>query len=308
MLRPFAAYLRVYEPLSAFGDPPEGALARAVESNPLGRVSAGERERVLWLKSQASDPARLLPAEPVGGGVGASVYTDVLVLNPADVPALGGVEDAVEFGDETLVCPLQMRARSAAALRVLLGDAGPVLRAAVLDAADVTEDELRRHTSAALREPRELHSRGLHTRCTAWAVPLPWFCLVDPEQRRLVLGSGPTDPHRELSWRTAMPDARRRVARARELVESTIGDSGPARVLGDTESWLHNFDANSAVELDYGGLVQMMSDTTLRADDSAEQISHIQDALGAGDMTELTRLFNELQSYWADIASQERRN
>ena len=308
MLRPFAAYLRVYEPLSAFGDPPDARLARAVESNPLDRASAGERERILWLKSQPTEPARLLPAEPPGGGVGASVYSDVLVLNPADVPALGGVEDAVDFGDETLVCPLQMRARSAAALRVLLGEADPALRAAVLAAADVTEDDLRRRTSAALREPRELHSRGLHTRCTTWAVPLPWFCLVDPEQRRLVLGTGPTDPHRELSWRTSMPDARRRVARARELVETTIGDSGPARVLGDTESWLHNFDANSAVELDYGGLVQTMSDATLEADNSAEQVSHVQDALGAGDMSELTRLFNELQRYWADIAAHERRN
>lgn len=308
MLRPFAAYLRVYEPLSAFGDPPDGRLARAVETDPLGRISAGKRERMLWLKSQATDPARLLPAEPVSGGVGASVYSDVLVLNPADVPSLGGVDDAVEFGDEPLVCPLQMRARSAAALRVLLGEAGPVLRAAVLNAADVTEDDLRRRTSAALREPRDLHTRGLHTRCTTWAVPLPWFCIVDSEQRRLVLGTGPSDPNRELSWRTTMLDARGRVARARELVENTMGDSGPAQVLRDTESWLWNFDANSAVELDYGGLVQMMSDAALEADDSAGQIAHILDALGAGDMSELSRLFNELQRYWADIAAHERLN
>lgn len=304
MHRPIVAYLRVYEPLTAFGDPPDERLAKAVETRPLSRVSAGKRERWLWLKSQVAEPARLLPAETAG----ASAYGDVLVLDPDEVPVAGGVEDAAEFGSEMLVCPLQMRARCAAALRGFIGEADPVLETVVLHAAETSEDQLRRRTSAAMRELRDLHGRGLHTRCTNWAVPLPWLALVDPEQRRLVLGSGPDDPNRELSWRSAMPDARDRVARARELLESTIGDTGPAQVLGDTERWLHNFHPGSAVELDYGGLVQVLSDDVLQADTSAEQIQHIQDALGAGDMQELTRLFNELQRYWAEIAAGERVN
>src|SRR5699024_4462208 len=237
-----------------------------------------------------------------------SVYKDVLVLDPADVPAQGGVEDAADFGHEPLVCPLQMRARSAASLRTLLSETEPVLRQAVLWEADLDEDELRRRATSAMREPRDIQARGLHIRSATWTVPLTWFSLVDPDQRHLVLGDGPHDPRRTLFWRATMPDARSRVSRARELVYNTIGDSEPARMLDDTESWLQNFDGNSAVELDYGGLVQMISDSALEADDSAEQISRIQDAICAEDMSELTRLFNQLQSYWANIAAHERFN
>jgi len=308
VLRPFSAYLRVYEPLSAFGDPPDQRLVNAVSTNPLDGVTAGERERVLWLKSQDAEASQLLPAESIGGGVGASVYNDVLVLDPADVPSPGGVEDAVEFGHEPLVCPLQMRARSADSLRTLLSESGPVLRHAVLQEADLDEDELRKRATSAMREPRDVQARGLHIRSSTWMVPLPWFSLVDPEQRHLELGDGPQDQRRRLFWRATMPDARSRVSRARELVHNTIGDSEPAHMLDDTESWLQNFDANSAIELDYGGLVQMMSDSTLEADNSAEQVSRLLDALGANDMSELSRLFNELQSYWSDIAAHERFN
>jgi len=308
VLRPFSAYLRVYEPLSAFGHPPDQRLVNAVSTDPLNGVTAGERERILWLKSQTAESSQLLPAESIGGGVGASVYKDVLVLDPADVPAQGGVEDAADFGHEPLVCPLQMRARSAASLRTLLSETEPVLRQAVLWEADLDEDELRRRATSAMREPRDIQARGLHIRSATWTVPLTWFSLVDPDQRHLVLGDGPHDPRRTLFWRATMPDARSRVSRARELVYNTIGDSEPARMLDDTESWLQNFDGNSAVELDYGGLVQMISDSALEADDSAEQISRILDALGAEDMSELTRLFNQVQSYWADIAAHERFN
>lgn len=308
MLRPYACYLRVYEPLSVFGDPPDRRLAHAIETNPLTRAHAGQRELWLWLKSQVGDPVRLLPAETISGDPSVSTYSDVLVLDPAEVPVQGGVEDAVEFGREPLVCPLEMRARSAASLRSLLGERNRVLRTAVLDAANASADDVRSRTSAALREPQALLGHGLHTRSSTWAVPLPWFTLIDPQQRRLVLGNSRTDPRRELSWRSTLPDARRRVTRARELLDSTVGDVGPAQVLADTEEWLGHFDPNSAVELDYGGLVQSMSDSVLQADDSDEQIQHILDALGAGDMAELTRLFNELQRYWAEIASHERLN
>lgn len=308
MYRPIVAYLRVYEPLTAFGDPPDERLVKAARTRPLSRVSAGKRERWLWLKSQTGRSARVLPADAPGGAAEASAYGDVLALDPADVPVSGGIEDPVDLGSETLVCPLQMRARSAAALRGFIGETTPALKMTVLQAADTSEDDLRRRSSAAMRQPRNLHARGLHTRCSNWAVPLPWFTLVDPEQRLLVLGNGPDDPNRELSWRSTMTDARRRAARARELLENTVGDTGPAQVLGDTERWLHSFHEDSAVELDYGGLVQVLSDDLLREDTSAEQIQHIQDALGAGDMEELTSLFNDLQRYWTEIASGERVN
>jgi hypothetical protein len=247
VLRPFVAYLRVYEPLPSFGDPPAESLRKAVEAAGLTRATVGEREQRMWLKSQTAAPARLLPAELADGRAAPSTGTDVLVLDPAEVP----VEGDGEVGPGPLVCPLELRARSAAALVNFIGDAHPALRASVLDAGGHTVEAVRSRTSQALNE---VGKSAVHVLSTTWTVPLPWFALIDPAKRRLEVGTSRTDPARELSWRASMPDAKRRVAEAYELVESTLGDSGPSRILGETARWLENFDPGSAIGLGCGGL------------------------------------------------------
>ncbi|MQA61880.1 MAG: hypothetical protein GEU86_10365 [Actinophytocola sp.] len=301
MPRPFSAYLRVYEPLSAFGDPLDKRLLAAVEAATLTRATAGEREEQMWLKSQVSTPPRLLPAELADGRAAPSGTTDVLVLQPADVPTGKGVK----VGPGPLVCPLELRARSAAALVSFLGDAHPALRNAVLDVNGTSMESIRARAAAALGE---LHTDALHVLSVTWTIPLPWFTLVDPGERRLVLGTGLADPERELSWRVAMIDARRRVAQARELAENVIGDEGPTKILIDTDHWLAAFHPNSAVELDYGGLVQMIEDPILESDTSAEEVHAVLDALRSGDIEELTDLFTGLRDYWGELAARERFN
>lgn len=297
VLRPFVAYLRVYEPLSAFGEPPSDQLRRAVEAATLTRASAGEREQSMWLKSQIAAPVRLLPAELSDGRAAPSTGTDLLVLDPADVPG--------ETGPGPLVCPLELRARSAAALVSFLDDAAPALRASVLDAGGATAETVRARTNSVLGD---LPKDAVHVLSTTWTVPLPWFALVDPARRRIHLGSGPEDPEREVSWRVAMPDALTRAAEARELVESTLGDSGPSRILEETERWLTNFDPASAVELDYGGLVQLIADAELESDASAEEVHQILEALRSGDVEQLAQLFNGLREYWSELAAREHFN
>lgn len=291
------AYLRVYEPLSAFGEPPSDQLNKAIEAAKLTRATAGEREQRMWLKSQAAAPVRLLPAELADGRAAPSTGTDVLVLDPAEVPG--------KVGPGPLVCPLELRARSAAALVSFLGDASPALRASVLDAGGVTAETVRSRTSSALGD---LPKAAVHVLSTTWTVPLPWFALVDPAKRRLKLGAGLEDPERELSWRISMPDALQRAAEARALVESTLGDSGPTRILEETERWLTNFDPASAVELDYGGLVQLIADPILESDTSAEEVHSILEALRSGNVEQLAELFNDLREYWSELAAREHFN
>ncbi|MTD58073.1 hypothetical protein [Amycolatopsis pithecellobii] len=297
MLRPFVAYLRVYEPLSAFGEPPSDQLKRAVEAASLTRATVGEREQHMWLKSQAAAPVRLLPAELSDGRAAPSTATDLLLLDPSDVPG--------QVGQGPLICPLELRARSAAALVSFLGDASPALRASVLDAGGITAEAVRSRTNSALGD---LPKAAVHVLSTTWTVPLPWFSLVDPAARRLHLGSGPDDPERELSWRIAMPDALERAAEARELVQSTLGDSGPTRILEETERWLTNFDPGSAVELDYGGLVQLIADPILESDTSAEEVHRILEALRSGNVEQLPELFDDLREYWSELAAREHFN
>jgi hypothetical protein len=295
------AYLRVYEPLDSFGDPTPEPLRHAVDTAQLTRGTVGEREQRMWLKSQLAAPARLLPAELADGRAAPSTGTDILVLDATEVP----VEDGTEIGPGPLVCPLELRARSAAALVSFLGDAHPALRATVLAAGGLSAEAVRSRTSAALAE---LDNAAVHVLSTTWTVPLPWFALVDPAERKLELGSGRDDPARELSWRAAMPDVQRRVADALELVENTLGDSGPTRILSETARWLENFHPASAIELDYGGLVQLISDPILESDTSAEEVHGILDAMRDGNVEELAELFRDLREYWSELAAREHLN
>lgn len=295
------SYLRVYEPLSAFGDPPADDLRKAVEAAQLTRVGAGEREQLMWLRSQVAEPVRLLPAEFADGRAAPSTTTDVLVLDPAEIPP----SEAGTVGPGPMVCPLELRARSAAALVSFLGDAHPALKWSVLDAGRVSVEVIRSRAKSALNG---LSGSVVHVLSATWSVPLPWFALVDPDQRRLELGSGRHDPKRELSWRVSMADARIRVGEARELVEAGFGDSGPAEILSDTEEWLERFHPNSVVELDYGGLVQLIDDSMLEADSSADEVHGILEALRQGNVDQLTGLFSELREYWGRLAAREHAN
>ncbi|HWD02208.1 MAG TPA: hypothetical protein VG674_07115 [Amycolatopsis sp.] len=298
MLRPFVAYLRVYEPLLALGDPPDQRLRESVAAAKLRRAAIGEREQFMWLKSQVVVPSRLLPAELADGRPSPSLTGDVLVLDPSEIPP--GHPGAGPF-----VCPLELRARSAAALVTFLDDAPPALKTAVLAAGGVTADRARTRTKAALSD---LTAAAAHTLTTTWTVPLPWFVLVDPAERKLVLGSGRSDPARELSWRTSMSEALSRAEESGELIEGVFGDSGPGRVLAQTRQWLESFHPESVVELDYGGLVQLFADSILESDSTAEEVHDILDALRTGNVEELAELFSELREFWGDLAARERAN
>ncbi len=298
VLRPFVAYLRVYEPLLALGEPPDERLRAAVAAAKLRRTEAGDREQAMWLKSQVAAPRRLLPAELADGRAAPSLLTDVLVLDPDEVP--GG-----ESEHGPLVCPLELRARSAAALVTFLADAHPALKNVIIDEGGFTPEAIKSRTKAAMVD---LTTSGAHTLSTTWTIPLPWFVLIDPEQRKLVLGKGRDDPLRELSWRTSLADAQRRAHEAGDLLEQTFGDSGPGRVLFETRRWLDNFHPASVVELDYGGLVQLFADPVLEADTTADEVHDILDALRTGNVEELAELFSELREFWGDLASRERAN
>lgn len=291
MPRPFVAYLRVYEPLSSLDAPLADRVRKALEEGPLTRAEAGERERRLWLRSQLGGRPRLLPGERPDGGPSPDAPFDVMALDPADVPG--------EVGDGPLVCPLDLRARSAAALVGFLATSWGPLQDEALPA---SPDAVRARAGSVMAE---LTGGAVHVISTTWTVPLPWFALVDPEARRLVLATRDA-PEREVSWRASMTDARERVARALRVVRDSIGEEGPAKVLADTGRWLEHFDAGSAVELDYGGLVQLVDDQDLTDDTSAQDVNAIVDALEEGDAEEVALRYEVLREFWGELARRER--
>jgi hypothetical protein len=293
--QPFVAYLRVYEPLSAFDAAFAERLRDVVERAPLPHSAVGERERELWLRSQLAVPPRLFPGELRSGVADPAAPLDALILDPADVP----VDETATVGPGPLVCPLEVRPRAAAALVGFLAGATVPLREAALG---LPEEAARARAAAAMAE---LSGGAVHVVSSTWTVPLPWFALVDPQAKHVVLAPR-DDPARRVCWRIAMTDARRRTARAHAVARSALGEDGPARVLRDTGRWLEHFHPHSAVELDYGGLVQLIDDETLLADTSAEDVNDIVDALEAADAEEVAKRYERLRDFWSEVAAHER--
>jgi hypothetical protein len=293
--RPFVAYLRVYEPLSAFDSDVADRIRESLQTGQIDYSTVADRERDLWFRSQLSQPPTLLPGELANGEASPRALQDVLVLAPSSVSGMSGKSA------EPLVCPLDVRARSAAALVGFLSTSQQVLRDAALTARAETVRE------KATRVLSELPSGAVHVVSTTWTVPLPWFTLVDPNRRHVVLATQ-DDPRRRVCWRVMMSDARARVTKAHELAERAMGEQGPTKVLEDTGRWLEHFHPESAVELDYGGLVQLMTDEQLQEDTSATDVNAIVDALEREDVEEIADRFERLRDFWSDLAIRERFN
>lgn len=298
MPRPFVGYLRVYEPLSAFDAPLVDRLRQRVDNHALTRSAVGEREQELWLRSQVSLPSRLLPGELADGRAAPNAALDVLVLEPAEVPS----SETAAVGPGPLVCPLDLRPRAAAALVGFLSTTIGVLRTAALT---VDADRARGHASEVISAEG---AASVHVISSTWTIPLPWFALVNPEERHVMLSAGEGTAHREVYWRCAMADARRRVARAYSVTRDALGEDGPATILRETGRWLERFHPHSAVELDYGGLVQLMDDDMLLEDTSAQDVQAILTAMEAGDGDEVNAHYERVREFWAKLAARERYN
>ena len=283
---PFLSYLRVYEPLRAFDGATGAQVRAALARGPLAPERAGSHEREVCLRAQLA--AQLLPGVARGRGAAARPGTPDSVAG-TEVLVLGGASG------QPLVCPLDTRPRAAAAVLSFLADESPLLRHCALP---VPELVARREAEEAVAE---LGSNAAHVVSASWTVPLPWFALVDPEERQMRL-----DKWRRVWWRVPIGRARARAAQAERIVRNGLGDTGPADVLAETAAWLDRFDRSSVVELDYGGIVDLVDDEALRNDDSADQVRDALQALREGDTAAARAGYERLREFWAAVAGKQR--
>jgi hypothetical protein len=312
-VRPYAAYLRVYEPLSAF--------------------SPAEARR--WAEYAAS-PHR--PRRAAALDAEQAEALDRLLATPSiAAPERESPHAYVRWADGvTYICPWQTRLRSWLALTRLRGTARPLLATAYPAG----------QADAALREFARWQGHASSLRvfiqaCT-WSVPAAWFVPFAPEERWLVLG-GAGDPDargpataaatRTLSYATAMSQARRRVARALNAVRGPGGEAltrpgrppghpgrdgpGGGAVLGpwpaeveitQVGQWLEEFHPHSVVELDYGGLVHLLDDDSLRADQSVAEVAAAISASREGQYELASALYQRLRNRWRALESLEAAN
>jgi len=291
---PYAAYLRVYEPLSAFPRPDaQRWAAYAASPDRPRRAGALAAEHAATLRRLISVPPVMVPERESG---------DAYVR---------WVEGAA------YICPWQTRLRSWLGLS-RLKTVDPRLwsvtrRVGVVDAA----------AAGFARGQGEAASLRVHIQARTWSVPPAWFVPFASDERWLVLGaaSDPGDggratatPTRTLVYATAMAQARTRVRQALDAFrrtgapEAVLADAAVPRVvaeLAQIERWLEEFHPDALVELDYGGLVHLLDDAALRADQSVAEVSAAISALTGGELEMATAMYWRVTGRWRVLAALE---
>ncbi|MHB1614046.1 MAG: hypothetical protein ACYCXA_07100 [Actinomycetes bacterium] len=284
---PHAAYLRVYQPLAVLDRVDAGRWAEyvqgVVEDVPLasGPPAWADRSRV----------EGLVASEHLRGLVGLAA-TPPVVATEIDPEAF-----VLHVGEQILLAPCQTRLRSLVAFAEMVeGLPAPV--ASVVVPAAVAGGA--RAELGALR--RDHPDEPVHIRTAGWQVPVDWFVLVDQGEREVRL----TEPGRGVVFRTAMVQARRRVARAVRVLRQTTGSTPVTLAVTELGRWLEEFHPQSWVELDYGGLTRLLDDDALLADTSAAEVAAALSALGAGDGARAMDQYQRVAGRWRRVQAYAR--
>jgi hypothetical protein len=297
---PNAAYLRVYEPLSAFpGADRRRWAAYAASADRPRRAGALEAEHAGALRRLLADPPVAAPEWESGD---------------AYVRWAEGV---------TYLCPWQTQLRAWLGLaRLKATSPGLWSSAFPAGAADSA-------VSGFARYRGQVPSLRVYIQGSTWSVPVAWFVPFASDERWLVLGAA-SDPGeggratasatRALVYATTMSRARQRVAWALAAVRGVGGmptagpvgqprpDQAALRGLQELEQigcWLAEFHPQGLVELDYGGLVHLLDDQALRADQSAAEASAAMGALARGELEMATAMYRRLTRRWGVLAALE---
>lgn len=273
MPSPSAAYLRVYEPLAAFDREAQRHWRRYVRQ---GRaVTPGEgplRQRTAVLEALGSGWTRL--------------------------PDLPDEAYVLETGGTVLVCPWNLRARVAEAA-INARDGVPAV------IADAFVPPAFAGLARAVLDRWRADSGRLHEQAATWGVPLRWFVFVDGGERQLSI----RPDHRQLRYHTPMSRARRRAHRALSILRKAVGDDAPiTEAVEEGTHWLEEFHPGSMLELDYGGLVDLLRDDELRDDDSPSLVAAGLASLARGDADAATEAYEKLVSRWRTVQLLERAN
>ncbi|MFV2118008.1 hypothetical protein ACE14D_06015 [Streptomyces sp. Act-28] len=275
VLVPYASYLRVYEPLTAFPEPERDHWARYARRVLRGGAPTAQDELRRALVGLVSTPPVPVPVHESG---------DAFVA---------------EAGGAVCVCPWRTRLRAWLALEELPElQPRPVLDAAlppvVRGEAEADHERWRRRNPDA--RP--------WIRSAVWQVPVRWFVLFADEEREYVPGDG-AGKAPLLRYRTPMVEARRRVARSLRTLRESI-DGGPlTEGLVDVGRWLEEFHPRSLVELDYGGLVHALPAELLAEDRSAADVTAGITALRNGDGAAAETAYERLAERWRTVRDRQ---
>jgi hypothetical protein len=275
----FASYLRVYEPLTAF-----------------------DRDRQIFWRRYFREGRAVAPHE--GPVRQRTSVIEALGAGWTRLPDLPDEAYVLETDDTLLVCPWNLRVRVAEAALNARDGVPPVLADAFVppvlagQAKAVVED---------WRSGAKVLEQGVprvHEQVATWGVPLRWFVFVEAGERELT-----TRPDRRvLRYRTEISKARRRASRGLSVLRKSVGDAPITEAVEEAARWLEEFHPRSVVELDYGGLVDLLPDEALAEDDSPGLVASGLAGLSRGDAEAATEAYEKLVTRWRAVQLLERCN
>ena len=231
---PYAAYLRIYEPLTAFPQPERSHWASYAASGGVRAAggaggSPGKPGVSPGQHVQCHGHLGVLEAEH------SEALRRIIAVPPIVAPPHESVHAYVRQADGTIyICPWQTRLRSWLALGRLRATLSPALADTFVP---------RRVADSAAADFARWHARcpsiRTHILTATWHVPLAWFVPFGPPERWLVLDTSSggdagqafqpsrAAPARALIYATTMSQARKRVARAVNAVGRRLGGRHP---------------------------------------------------------------------------------
>jgi dihydroorotase-like cyclic amidohydrolase len=93
-----------------------------------------------------------------------------------------------------------------------------------------------------------------------------------------------------------MSRARRRTARALDVLRRTVDDGPVTSGVESLARWLEQFHPRSLVELDYGGLTHLLDDAELQQDESARDVAGALAALDQGDPAQAAAAYSRVMA------------
>ena len=182
------------------------------------------------------------------------------------------------------VCPVSLQARRAQAYEQYVRPLAPV------------------HADAFVPEdarPLETPDSRTHILTSPWNVPIRWYLLFEDTERDLILDAA----ERELTYSTTIANAKRRLGKAMPVLQASLSDTEALAEAIRMATWLEDFNAMSRVELDYGGLVDVLDDAELRSDRGAQDTAASVAALREGDGVSAGQAYLRVVAKWRRAAS-----
>lgn len=147
-----------------------------------------------------------------------------------------------------------------------------------------------------------------HILTSTWSIPPRWFALFSPEERF----RGAKDEYYFTVARTRIEHAKSRCDFTHQAVLSAFGTGAVEAEITELLAWLELFNANSIVELDYGGLATYLNycliqsgEIGLEADSSIEDVNSSIAGLASGDGALAEKGYEKLVTRWRKVATIE---